>query len=607
MRTMKKIFYAMILAATLTACSDSITDSLTKIPETSLSPESFFSTEPELELWTNRFYSLIPQADAEATVYADDNISSSNNSLQKGTRTASSASWSWTYLRYINQLFDNSYKCKEQSVRTKYEGVAHFFRALFYFQKVRQLGDVPYYDHVIASDNEADLKKARDSRGYVMKKVLEDLDSAAVKLPAAWPSNAVYHVSSYAALALKSRVALFEGTFRKYHNIPDETVDGMQVSAEWFLSEAAEAAQKVMESGKYSLYNKSSKNLDPAMPTPYREYFTLADAETSETILSKRYAASIPVTHGLQFSYTSGKESATRRFVNHYLFADGTPIQDKANWEKLSYKEMFDGRDPRLAQTIQGPGYIAEGETTSSVVNFERTINGYRIIKFICSADKDQGSKSETDFPFIRYAEVLLNYAEAKAELGELTDNDIKNTIDLIRTRAGVQTLGAVPTTPDALMQQYYPNASGAQVAAILEIRRERTVELFAEGQRLYDLLRWKEGKWITPSSTSGFQGIYIDALGEQDLDGDGKADAFFYKGASKPAGISKEIPAGNIVRIGTAITLSGNTSGYLVYFGTETYSWNEDKDYLWPIPLSQIQATGGALTQNPGYDDIDR
>ena len=286
------------------------------------------------------------------------------------------------------------------------------------------------------------------------------------------------------------------------------------------------------------------------------------------------------------------------------------------SYKIMTCKEALSSIDPNAKnqekvrqsdRVIKRLSYIAEGETTSSVVNFERTINGYRIIKFICSADKDQGSKSETDFPFIRYAEVLLNYAEAKAELGELTDNDIKNTIDLIRTRAGVQTLGAVPTTPDALMQQYYPNASGAQVAAILEIRRERTVELFAEGQRLYDLLRWKEGKWITPSSTSGFQGIYIDALGEQDLDGDGKADAFFYKGASKPAGISKEIPAGNIVRIGTAITLSGNTSGYLVYFGTETYSWNEDKDYLWPIPLSQIQATGGALTQNPGYDDIDR
>ncbi len=604
---MKKTFYAILLTATLSACSDSITDSLTRIPETNLSPEAFFSTEPELELWTNRFYNLLTTPTSAATTYDDCNIASSLNSVQKGTRTASSASWSWTYLRYINQLFENSGNCKEAQVRSKYEGVAHFFRALFYYHKVRQLGDVPYYDYVIASDDAAALNRPRDNRAFVMKKILEDLDSAVVKLPATWSKEAVYHVSSYAALALKSRVALFEGTFRKYHNIPDETVDGVQVSAEWFLTKAAEAAQKVMESGKYSLYNKSTKHLDPAMPTPYREYFTLADAETSETILSRRYSIALNMGHSLQFEYTSQRESATRRFVNHYLFADGTPIQDRANWEKLSYKEMFDGRDPRLAQTIQGPGYIAEGGTTAKGLNLSQTINGYRIIKCICADSRDQGGNSETDFPFIRYAEVLLNYAEAKAELGELTDNDIKNTIDLIRTRAGVQTLGAVPTAPDALMQQYYPNASGAQIAAILEIRRERTVELFAEGQRLYDLLRWKEGKWITPSSTSGFQGIYIDALGEQDLDGDGKADAFFYKGASKPAGISKEIPASNIIRIGTNLTLSNNSSGYLVNFVAETYSWNEDKDYLWPIPLSQIQATGGAVSQNPGYEDIER
>ena len=130
---------------------------------------------------------------------------------------------------------------------------------------------------------------------------------------------------------------------------------------------------------------------------------------------------------------------------------------------------------------------------------------------------------------------------------------------------------------------------------------------IFAEGQRLYDLLRWKEGKWVTPASTSGFQGIYLSALGEQDLDGNGVPDAYFYKGASAPSGINGNIPASNRIRIGTDITLSNGNSGYLVYYGTETYTWNEDKDYLWPIPLGQIQATHGALTQNPGYEDIGR
>lgn len=600
---MKKTLYLILLGVTLTACSDF----LTKVPETNLSPESYFRTEPELELWTNRYYGLLADEDDAATVYDDCNFSTSNNTLQKGTRTSSSASWSWTNLRYINLLFENSDKCLETPVRIKYEGVAHFFRALFYYEKVRQLGAVPYYDYVISSDDAASLNKPRDSRGYVMKKILDDLDSAAVKLPAAWSSQPVYHVSSYAALALKSRVALFEGTFRKYHDIPDETVDGTVLSADWFLNQAADAAKQVMDSHKYSLYNKNDKKLDPSAPTPYREYFTLAKAETAETILAKRYEQSLNVTHSLQFTFTSARESATRRFVNHYLYANGSPIQSKTGWETMSYKDMFDGRDPRLAQTIQGPGYIPEGGSAAPGLNLGYTVSGYRIIKYICSDAKNQGSTSETDFPYLRYAEVLLNYAEAKAELGELTNDDVINTIDKIRARAGVAQLWTVPTTVDPLMRTYYPNAKGSQLAAILEIRRERTVELFAEGQRLYDLLRWKEGKWITPSSTSGFQGIYVAALGPQDLDGNGTPDAYFYKGASKPSGISSSIPASNIIRIGTDITLSNGNSGYLVYYGTESYEWNEDKDYLWPIPLGQIQATGGALTQNPGYEDIPR
>ena len=600
---MKKIFILIISAAALTSCEGF----LTKVPETTLSPESYFSTEPELELWTNRYYGLLTDEDDASDVYDDCNFCTSTNTLQKGTRTSSSASWSWTNLRYINLLFENSYKCIETPVRTKYEGVAHFFRALFYFEKVRQLGDVPWYDHVIASDDAASLNRPRDSRGFVMKKVLDDLDSAAVKLPVAWSSQPVYHVSQNAALALKSRVALFEGTFRKYHNIPDETVDGTVISANWFLNQAADAAHKVMESKKYSLYNLDSKKLNPSAPSPYREFFTLTNAESSETILSKRYNKDINVTHSLQFNFTSRRQSATRRFVNHYLFADGTPIQSKPGWETMSYKDMFDGRDPRLAQTIQAPGYKAEGASAAGVLNLGYTVSGYRVIKYICSDAKNQGSTSETDFPYLRYAEVLLNYAEAKAELGELGNKDVQETIDVIRARAGVAPLGGVPTSPDALLRTYYPNANGSQLAAILEIRRERTVELFAEGLRLYDLIRWKEGKWVTPASTSGFQGIYIAALGEQDLDGNGTPDAYFYKGAGKPSGINGNIPTSNIIRIGTDITLSNGNSGYLVYYGTEGYVWNEDKDYLWPIPLSQIQATHGALTQNPGYEDIGR
>lgn len=603
---MKKIRYIAAIAFSV-LCLAACKDALTRTPETDLSPESFFSNSAELELWTNRFYNLLEDADEIGELCADDIIGISLNGVQKGTRSASTQSWSWTYMRYINDVFEKDINCTDEAVKAKYEGVAHFFRAFMYFRFVRQFGDVPYYDHTISADDKEALNRPRDSRGFVMKKVMEDLDLAYEELPEAWSSNPTYHVSKAAAMALKSRAALFEGTFRKYHNIPDETIGDVTVSAEWFLGEAADAAKKVMDMNKYSLYSKSDKKLDPNMPTPYREYFSLYDTDGGETILSKRYNADIKVSHSLQFDMNSKKESATKRFVNHYLMADGTPIQAQPGWETMDYYTEFQGRDPRMIQTIQGPGYIQEGGNEVEKVNFYRTQTGYRIIKYIRnSAPYDQGAKSDTDCPNIRYAEVLLNYAEAKAELGTLDQTDIDNTINVIRARAGVAAL-TMPTTPDALMKQYYPNAKGTQLAAILEVRRERTVELVAEGFRQWDLIRWKEGKWLTPKATGGFQGVYVPELKSGlDFDGDGSPDAFFYKGA-KPSGISKEIPNDNIIQLGTIQTISGANNGFLTVFAAENYSWNEDRDYLWPIPLTQIQATGGALTQNPGWDDIDR
>jgi hypothetical protein len=149
-------------------------------------------------------------------------------------------------------------------------------------------------------------------------------------------------------------------------------------------------------------------------------------------------------------------------------------------------------------------------------------------------------------------------------------------------------------------MEKYYPNAAGTQKAAILEIRRERTVELCFEGFRQWDLLRWKEGKWMVPASTEGFQGLYFPALGEYDLDGDGKMDVCLYQG-TKP---STTAPDANIIEVAGNWSLTNGTSGNLTYYKAETYTWDEGKDYLWPIPEDQRQITNGALSQNPGWSD---
>ncbi len=483
--------------------------------------------------------------------------------------------------------------------------MAYFFRGLFYFEKVRRYGDMPYYDYVISDLDEASLKRPRDSRGYVMKKVMDDLDKAIEFLPEAWPSDPLFRLSKDAARAMKSRAALFEGTFRKYHAIPDETVDEVNVSADWFLTQAAEAAKEVMDRAKYKLYKGNTFNLN----APYREFFILEDANADETIFSICFngAAEVLVRHGVQFNYRNMRHSGTRRLVDHYLMADGGKIQDQAGYETMSYFEQFQNRDPRMSQTLMGPGYVELGGRSEVIEDFKTyDITGYRFIKHISDNTHDGATTSTTDWSVFRYPEVLLNYAEAKAELGELTAEDVAKTIDLIRDRVGMPALdmAAANAAPDPLMDSFYPNVEeGTNKGVILEIRRERTVELVCEGFRQWDMLRWREGAQLAPSSNGldGFYGCYFSALGEHDMNGDNQPDICLWSG-TKPA--EKEGVISIEVGEGKEMQLTGETSGYVVRFRGYDYTWDENRDYLWPIPSDQRVITGGALTQNPGYDD---
>ena len=185
---MKKILSIISLSVAV-LLSASCEDFLTKVPETDLSPDTFFTTEAELEMWTNNFYAeILPEADNLTAQVADDHYTSSLDAIEKGTRSPSSASWgvgTWQPLRRINYFLENN-KCADPAIKAEYDGVAYFFRAMFYFNKVRQYGDIPYYDKVIGSSDEAMLNKPRDPRGYVMLKICQDLDKAYELLPDKW-------------------------------------------------------------------------------------------------------------------------------------------------------------------------------------------------------------------------------------------------------------------------------------------------------------------------------------------------------------------------------------------------------------------------------------
>lgn len=618
---MKKIYAVFISGLSVLAFS-SCEGFLDKFPETSLSPETFYTSEKELELATNGFYTMLPSPDNTTDGALQDNDLEYHvalSSLQMGNRSAENESWSsstWSNLRSLNYYLEHSVNCPSEDIRKKYDGVAYFFRAMFYYEKVRKYGDIPWYDHVISANDKASLYRARDSRGFVMQKIMEDLDKAIDGLPVTW-TEGVYRINKYAAYAFKSRVALFEGTWRKYHDVPDETYtkdDGTQLtlSSEYFLRQSADAAKAVIDYGKYKMY----KGETIVKGQPYRDFFVLEDAETSETILSRRYLYTdeMNIRHGVQFKYKNQRHSLTRALAYHYLMADGTPFQSQEGWQTMQYNQEFKNRDPRMAQTIAAPDYVAVGADAStkyypSCKDYDRS--GYRPIKYFSDDTHDGAGTSTTDYAIFRYGEVLLNYAEAKAELGEADQTVIDQTVNVIRARVGMPALDVTKAngTPDAFLSSYYTDKhlDGPDKGLILEIRRERTVELVNEGFRLWDMLRWHEGQQLCPASNtlgSGFIGCWFPGLGEYDMNNDGTPDLCIYTG-SKP---STDCENTLDVSEGKENTLSEGTSGYLIQFKDQTYKW-EEKDYLYPIPVKQIQiypkdeATGeSVLTQNPGY-----
>lgn len=216
-------------------------DQLDRYPKDKLTPDKFFRNEQECQLYTNDFYTIFP-----TTVYGESADVIAKNVLTSevlGNRTvpATASTWKWEKLRDINFFLEYSSNCKDRDVRLQYEGLARFFRAYFYFEKVKYYGDVPWVDRPLAS-NEEELYKGRDSRDLVMSKVIEDLDFAIEHLS---PTKETYRVSEWTALALKSRVCLFEGTFRKYHGLDD---------ADYYLAECVSAAGTFIEKSGYTIY-----------------------------------------------------------------------------------------------------------------------------------------------------------------------------------------------------------------------------------------------------------------------------------------------------------------------------------------------------------------
>lgn len=577
---MKKIF--KLLAVLSFASFSFVSCDLTLMPEHETSPEKYFKTESDLMLWSNQFYKdILLSADYGSTtdVYLSNGISA----YVSGNRTPQTQSWSFTALRNVNYMLERLDQCEDVGVAKKYEAVGRFFRAYFYFKLVRTYGDVPYYDKVLGS-TDPDVYKGRDDRGYVMDRILEDYEFAIANLPGTWEAMNT-RVTKWAAMGYASRAALFEGTFRKYHGMAD---------ADKYLAKAVEYSEAFIDQSPFSLYSSGN--------TPYRDLFVSANAITQEVVLARHYDTAYSVFHSMGYSTEFGRSSVTRRFVNHYLMADGTRFTDKGDWQTKTYLEETAGRDPRLAQTVMCPGYIQKGATAVTACGFT-SHTGYQPIKFVPEASKCISSSDDVDWALLRAAEVYLNFAEAKAELaalGKVTleQADLDKSINKIRKRAKMPDLKMQGLTACQYMESCYPNVEkGSLKAVILEIRRERTIELALEQpDRSWDMFRWKEAKQCL-QVVQPWHGVYIPGLGKYDTSGDGVADVEFIQ-----EGTAVKLKVGSSV---SEVTLSAGTSGYIVAYSATSYGtdWNDARDYLWPIPASQRELNPN-LKQNPGYVD---
>ena len=594
----KYTFIVLGCALCLTSCEDM----LDRFPQDKLSPETFLSTETEIQTYTNSLYTMFPGG---GDIYGNksDELIGTDLSLELwGGRTINSgdSGWSWSTLRKINTFIEYSGNCKDEKLRNQYLGLVRFFRAYFYFEKVKKFGDVPWYDHTLGSDDD-DLYKPRDSRDYVMQKMVEDIDFAIANLPT---EHSDYRVTKWTALAFKSRFCLYEGTFRKYHagTITLQTLPADAKPYTWYLEQAVDAADKFISSSGYTIYNK--EGADASYIGLFTKY-NVSEGTNKEIVLARDYNIDYGAVHSINASYTSstlGRTGFTRKIIAAYLMNDGTRFTDKAGWETMQFVDETKNRDPRLAQSIRTPGYCRLGTTTRECPKLNNTVTGYAPIKYFMGPQDDTYQQSYCDIAIFRAGEVYLNYAEAKAELGTISQGDIDSSIKPLRDRVGMPNLdmATANANPDPYLASMYPKVAAknsSNVGLILEIRRERMVELIQEGFRYYDVIRWAEGKTFETK----LLGMYFPGEGNYDLDGDGKSDVTLYSGSSAPAG-----SAPLTMKIGSEVLLSDGNSGCLEFHKTTRpgWTWDEGKDYYYPIPVEDRSLTQGALTQNPGWND---
>lgn len=575
MKNFKYLAFAALLS--LSSCSkEFLADGfLEKDPLDQLSDPAFWSSENNIRTYTYGFYNsyfkgygknntwgnyfsgqslnddFAPLKPTEFTL----NVPTSGGGWSgTASNNPTSATTPFSRIKKANHFIASVPVAKlSQEANNHWMGIGRFFRGLEYANFVSTFGDVPYIDKVL-SESDPELYRKRDSRTFVMDKVLEDFKFAAENVRAN-DGTAKLSVNKYVVLAYMSRVFLFEGTWLKYHNIDQERAKTYLEASKW-------AAEQIIDAG---VFNVSGD---------YRAVFSSLDlSSNAEIIMFKKYETSL-LTHALMSNNNREAQSGiSKNAIENYLASDGLPIALSSVYKgDKGIENVIANRDGRMAGTV-----VPELRLQGIISNYSSS--GYSTLKFLNEEYKDDQMGTSfvntTDAPIVRYGEVLVNYAEACVELGILSQSDLDKSINKLRARIGVnlpklEVIGGNPAVNGKVYDD--PNRDKTVSSLIWEIRRERRSELIFEGFRLNDLRRWKKLEYAdTEMNPSINLGAYIDKT---------KYTADQLK------------------------TVTINSEGYIVPSPVASRKVL-DKHYLEPIPLDQItlyKANGSELTQNPGW-----
>lgn len=590
MRNRTLFIIITICAFGIAGCTKGFLD---RTPETNISDGEFWKTGNDLKLYANNWYSVFPSYGGFGNIgiYGLDADNGSDNMISMGynnamnsenTIPASNGGWGisdWNNLRNINYFLANYTKSTESFDNIKpYVGEAFFFRAWFYFDKLKRFGNLPWLSAPLDPQS-GQLFDARLARNVIVDSLMNDLDKAVEYLPAKSVAQ-VSRINKQIAQLFQARIALFEGTWEKYHAGTPFGVTGSDGSK--YLQKAAAVTDALLAaSGGYAL-----ETLNPAGNMEYWQLFNRSNYSAStEVMFWRQYIVGVNGGHNWHRYTTSGAgRGLTKDLVDAYLCTDGNPIASSPLYQgDNTLLSVVANRDPRLAQTMyvnDGKHYITNsGPPGVPDVIFQapslsgasegKCATGYQVFKghnpLAAQQISEQGTTGQIIF---RFAEALLINAEAKAELGTLTQAVADATINKLRSRVGMPALNVAVIPAD-------PNKEFPALSALInEVRRERRVELACEGYRRDDLQRWAA------------MGLKITGLKP--------------KGAKKAQWVGI-VPAGDLN--GYPVDDNGYIELYKNVPAMSTgYKFKVNRDYLQPLPTSELTLNPKLSPQNPGW-----